>query len=99
VLGFEILTYWLHPTERLLPPGRFIGLAEETGLIRSLTLKAIESGLQSCGEWQAANLPAIVAVNLSPKTLLDDDFPDDVGQRLESAALPRPASNSKSPRA
>jgi diguanylate cyclase (GGDEF)-like protein len=87
VLGFEILAYWLHPTERLLPPGRFIGVAERTGLIRGLTLKAIESGLNACGQWQAVNVPAIVAVNLSPKTLKDERFPDDVGLLLEASGL------------
>jgi predicted signal transduction protein with EAL and GGDEF domain len=87
VLGFEILTYWRHPREHLLPPGRFIALAERTGLIRSLTLRAIESGLNACAQWRAVNLPALVAVNLSPKSLKDDRFPDDVGLLLEASGL------------
>jgi len=87
LLGFEALTYWSHPTRKLLPPGRFIGIAEQTGVIRDLTLAAIDAALRTCRQWMAEVGPAIVAVNLSPKTLTDEGFPDDVARLLDAAGL------------
>jgi diguanylate cyclase (GGDEF)-like protein len=88
VVGMELLTYWQHPREGLLPPSRFIGLAEETGLIRPLTLTVIDAALRAAQQWHVAGQHLVVAVNLSPRTLEDDRFPDEVAMLVQTAGLP-----------
>ena len=62
--GFEALVRWQHPTRGLVPPGEFIGLAEEIGLIGQIGEQVL---FQACAE--AATWPKYIkiAVNLSPK--------------------------------
>jgi diguanylate cyclase len=84
VLGLEVLSRWPHPTQGLLPPARFIELAEQTHLIDELTLNVIDTGLRACRHWRAEGSTANVAVNLSPETLRDDKFPDAVAALLEA---------------
>jgi len=72
VCGAEALLRWQHPERGLVPPGEFIGLAEDTGLIKPLTewvLRAVTSWLRA-STGAAAGLP--VAVNLSARNLRDE---------------------------
>ena len=48
VIGAEALMRWHHPGQGLLMPDRFIPLAERSGLIRSLTVFAIETAVREC---------------------------------------------------
>ena len=88
VLGMELLTYWQHPREGLLPPSRFIGLAEQTGLIRPLTLAVIDGALRAARQWHANHHQLVVAANLSPRTLQDERFQDEVAMLVQTAGLP-----------
>jgi diguanylate cyclase (GGDEF)-like protein len=76
VCGAEALLRWQHPERGLVPPGEFIGLAEDTGLIKPLT----EWVLQAVTRWlRAASAAAVglpVAVNLSARNLRDADMMD-----------------------
>ena len=51
VIGAEALMRWHHPGQGLLMPDRFIPLAERSGLIRSLTVFAIETAVRECRRW------------------------------------------------
>ncbi len=62
-VGFEALVRWEHPRHGLLAPGRFIPLAEETGLIGQIGEWVLR---QACREAAAWREPLTVAVNLSP---------------------------------
>ncbi len=88
ITGYEALVRWEHPTAGELPPGEFIPLAEETGLIVGL------------GEWvlteactEATNLhrlhgrPVHMSVNVSARQLHHPDFFRHVSRALESSAL------------
>jgi diguanylate cyclase (GGDEF)-like protein/PAS domain S-box-containing protein len=88
ITGYEALVRWEHPTAGELPPGDFIPLAEETGLIVAL------------GEWvlteactEATNLhrlharPVQMSVNVSARQLHHPDFFRHVSRALESSAL------------
>ncbi|MEI7028222.1 bifunctional diguanylate cyclase/phosphodiesterase [Paenibacillus sp. y28] len=65
IVGIEALIRWRHPERGLVPPGEFIPIAEETGLIVPMTEWVIR---EACGRnkaWQDAGFPKIkVAVNL-----------------------------------
>jgi diguanylate cyclase (GGDEF)-like protein/PAS domain S-box-containing protein len=88
ITGYEALVRWEHPTLGELPPGEFIPLAEETGLIVGL------------GEWvlgeacmEATNLhrlhgrPLHMSVNVSARQLHHPDFFRHVSRALDSSAL------------
>jgi diguanylate cyclase (GGDEF)-like protein len=85
VLGLEVLSRWPHPTQGLLPPGRFIGVAEQTGLIGDLTLAAIDIALRVHRCWCAEEWHPVIAVNVSPQTLRDARFPDVVAALVQAS--------------
>jgi diguanylate cyclase (GGDEF)-like protein len=79
----EALVRWRHPKRGLLMPDEFIALAEHTGLIRELTAYVLDRSLHQCREWRDEGLHIGVAVNVSPRDLLDSRFPEEVEELLE----------------
>src|SRR3546814_8604847 len=93
VVGIEALVRWNHPRLGFLPPDRFIPIAEDTGLIRPLTAWVLSSALGHLRSWiddPAVPLSndAAIAVNVSTRSLLDDDFADEVTAALQRAGVP-----------
>lgn len=75
IVGFEALLRWHHPEEGFIPPSRFIGILESSTLINDVTLWVIEQVCQQLHEWKHQGLPLMpVAINISAKDLLVDDF-------------------------
>lgn len=85
--GVEMLVRWRHPDRGMIPPDRFIGIAERTGLIRPLTNWVVQAAFRESHAWQASGLPVDIAVNLSARNLLDPNFADDIGRMLEAWRL------------
>jgi EAL domain-containing protein (putative c-di-GMP-specific phosphodiesterase class I) len=85
--SLEALARWNHPRLGLVPPDDFIPLAEQTGLIKPLTLYVIAAALEQCRSWQLEGLNLPIAVNLSTRTLRDLDFPVHVERLLDDAGL------------
>ena len=90
--GVEALVRWDHPGRGLLGPGEFITLAEQTGLIRSLTRWVLDEALRQVAAWRSEGTILTVAVNLSARSLLDPSLPEQVDRvlrrnGLEAAAL------------
>jgi diguanylate cyclase len=83
VRSVEALLRWNHPTRGLVGPDEFIPLAQQTGLIKPLTLYVLDEALGQCRAWQRAGVTLGVAVNLSVRNLLDAEFPDQVSQLLQ----------------
>ena len=86
--GVEALVRWNHPTRGLLMPSVFIELAERTELVRSMTLEVVRQAIRQCALWRGLGMLIPVAVNLSPRILLDVALPADIAQALEDEGLP-----------
>ena len=82
VNSVEALVRWQHPTRGLVGPNEFIDVAQETSLIRPLTLYVIDEALRQCGAWLQDGLRLAVAVNVSTRNLIDLAFPEQVGALL-----------------
>ena len=72
VTGFEALVRWQHPTRGTVPPGDFIPLAEESGLIFPLGDWILREACREAASWSR---PLSVAVNLSPVQFRHGDLP------------------------
>jgi diguanylate cyclase (GGDEF)-like protein len=83
LVGAEALVRWEHPERGLLLPGDFVPLAEQTGLIRPLTVYVLERALRQSREWRDAGLDLRMSVNLGARDLLDTRLPDEVQELLE----------------
>jgi diguanylate cyclase (GGDEF)-like protein/PAS domain S-box-containing protein len=73
--GAEALIRWNDPRTGLVPPGRFIPILEETGLIYEVGRWALRRAVEDYLRWRAAGLPAVrIAVNVSPLQLRNRGF-------------------------
>jgi diguanylate cyclase (GGDEF)-like protein/PAS domain S-box-containing protein len=80
IVGAEALVRWLHPERGMVPPGEFIPIAEESGLVVRLSAWVLEAALRQASAWQAAGLPATkIAVNLSAR-----DFSPSLAERIQA---------------
>ena len=82
VTMLEALLRWPHPDLGFIPPDQFIPLAEESGLMRSLTTFVLETATTQCAEWRRDGHPVAVAVNLSTTNLLDSGLPGQIHSEL-----------------
>jgi diguanylate cyclase len=87
VAGAEALIRWQHPVQGLLFPDKFVPLAEQSGLIRPLTLWVINEALRQIKIWQEMGMNVSVAVNLSARNLQDPSLPSEVYNALRSHAV------------
>jgi diguanylate cyclase (GGDEF)-like protein/PAS domain S-box-containing protein len=89
ITGVEALVRWQHPEHGLLPPARFIPLAEETRLIIPLSMEILRLACRDALTMNAHSpVPVQIAVNLSPRQLDDSGFIDNVQSLLAETALP-----------
>jgi diguanylate cyclase (GGDEF)-like protein len=83
----EALVRWSHPRLGLVPPIKFLPVAEEAGLMGPLTKWVLEQALEQCAAWRAADRRISVSVNISATNLLDDGFIDLIRDLLERYEL------------
>ncbi|MEE4731237.1 EAL domain-containing protein [Pseudomonas alliivorans] len=84
----EALVRWHHPQRGMVPPGEFIGLAEETGLIGAIGEFVLRKACWQACEWQRQGMaPIRVSVNLSVHQLRQGKLVSLVRQVLEEAGL------------
>ena len=70
--GVEALVRWLHPEKGMIPPLKFIPVAEETGLIVQLGEWVLDTALGELARWRAAGISDVrMAINLSAHQLRD----------------------------
>ncbi|QSA95663.1 EAL domain-containing protein [Methylococcus sp. EFPC2] len=87
IVGVEALLRWRHPVAGLMPPAKFIPLAEETGLIERLGLWAMHQACRQTQEWASAGLSLKVAVNVSARQFRHG-LVENVAEVLQSTGLP-----------
>lgn len=88
VTGVEALVRWQHPKHGLMFPDEFVPLAEQTGLIKPLTLWVLKDALRQVSAWRQQGFELDVAVNLSVRNLQDTQFPERVAGLLASTVKP-----------
>lgn len=92
IVGFEALVRWQHARRGLLPPGEFIPMAEETGLILPLGDWGLEEACRQMVAWQKSGSTAMqearISVNLSARQFDQPGLAERVGQVLEKTGLP-----------
>jgi diguanylate cyclase (GGDEF)-like protein/PAS domain S-box-containing protein len=90
IVGLEALVRWEHPERGLVPPGSFIPMAEETGLILPIGRWVLETACRQAAIWRAdteVGLDLVMAVNLSPREFRHPRLVQDVGQVLAESGL------------
>jgi diguanylate cyclase (GGDEF)-like protein len=85
----EALLRWRLPNGRLICPGDFLAVAEESGLIMEISDWVLQSAIEAAAQWHHGKWPeARVAINVSPRQLFDAGFVDRVRNLLEKYQLP-----------
>jgi diguanylate cyclase (GGDEF)-like protein len=91
IVGFEALVRWHHPRLGFVPPGRFIAIAEETGLIVPIGRYVLWQAAYQLYCWQMEFPSArsmTMSVNLSPKQFIQPDLPEQIDRVLGETGLP-----------
>jgi diguanylate cyclase (GGDEF)-like protein/PAS domain S-box-containing protein len=88
VVGAEALVRWLHPSRGMVPPAKFIPVAEETGLIGTVGEWVLRHAAAQSRDWRKQGLPAVVvAVNLSARQFRDTKLAQKVREVLMEMEL------------
>jgi diguanylate cyclase (GGDEF)-like protein/PAS domain S-box-containing protein len=88
ITGVEALIRWKHPEFGIIPPGDFIPIAEETGLIVQIGEWVLRTACMQSKAWQEAGLkPVTLAVNVSYPQLKHNGFINSVEEALRGSGL------------
>lgn len=87
VTSVEALVRWMSPERGLIPPDSFIAYAEESGLIIPLGRWVMLSVLEQILHWRKQGINLRVAVNVSPRQLIDQCIYTDLKLALDQAGL------------
>ncbi|MCZ7564665.1 MAG: EAL domain-containing protein [Burkholderiales bacterium] len=88
IVAVEGLLRWPQSDSRLVAPGQVIPLVEELGLTRQLGIWALRTACAQHARWTREGMPAMrVAINVSPRQLIDTEFVSDVRAALDERGL------------
>jgi diguanylate cyclase (GGDEF)-like protein/PAS domain S-box-containing protein len=88
VRGVEALIRWQDPNGGIVPPGEFIPLAEEMGLIEAIGHWVIDEVARQDREWRAQGLELEISFNLSPRELFVPQLSERIVKQLSATGLP-----------
>jgi diguanylate cyclase (GGDEF)-like protein/PAS domain S-box-containing protein len=89
IVGFETLSRWQRP-ERLVMPGEFIAVADETGIILAINRQLLYEACQQLRSWQGlfpSAPPLTVNVNITSKQFAQPDLASQIGNTLQETGL------------
>jgi diguanylate cyclase (GGDEF)-like protein len=90
LIGFEVLLRWFSEGLGLVPPSRFIPIAEEMGIIDEVGYWVLDNACQQLKTWQDLGLPASfegIAINISPYQFAKDSFVGTVKEVIENTQI------------
>ena len=88
ITGLEALLRWQHPQLGLVPPDKFIRIAENSGLIVQIGEWVLRTACAQARKWQDEGLPAVtVAVNVSAVQFRQEDFSELIRRVLQETGL------------
>lgn len=90
VRGVEALVRWNHPQFGMLPPNRFVSIAEEDGTIVQLGRWVLRTACRQARRWQVEHPgepPLFISVNVAVRQLRDSDLVADVAEILAETGL------------
>ncbi len=87
IIGAEALARWPDPLEGMIAPCDFIPVAEESGLIRPLTIWVLAEAMRECARWHRLGLDLDVSINLSAMNLLDPELTGALQVALQDTGL------------
>jgi EAL domain-containing protein (putative c-di-GMP-specific phosphodiesterase class I) len=82
VAGMEALLRWNHPTRSLLTAAQFMPVAEQIGIVSTLSEHALRLAIRQCSKWRSAGSELTVAVNVDMRSLVDLGLPERVASVL-----------------
>lgn len=89
IVRVEALINWLHPEFGIIPASVFIPIAEELGLIDGIEKWVLLKVCEQTAEWIKVNIsPVKLSVNISPRELLQKDFPEFVATTIKKVNIP-----------
>ncbi|EPG76380.1 cyclic diguanylate phosphodiesterase (EAL) domain protein [Leptospira fainei serovar Hurstbridge str. BUT 6] len=88
VEGFESLVRWSHPEYGLLYPDSFLpNMEKEAKILNLMTDKIIDVALAECAKWKSMGKELRMAVNVSPVTLTELDFPERIYSKVKESGI------------
>ncbi|MBW4441378.1 MAG: EAL domain-containing protein [Plectolyngbya sp. WJT66-NPBG17] len=90
IMGFEALVRWLHPEQGIISPGKFVPIAEETGLIIPLGQWVLREACRQLKQWQdefASEPPLSISVNLSSRQFSQPSLINQIRQILTDTGV------------
>ncbi|MDH4560150.1 phosphodiesterase DibA [Pseudomonas sp. BN411] len=88
LIGFEALVRWEHPARGLVPPGEFLPIAEESGLIGSIDIWVLEQACRQMQRWlEQGHALSFMAVNLSCRLFRRAELDGEVARVLAATGL------------
>ncbi len=91
VIAAEALARWKHPDHGELSPARFLDAIERSGQLAAFAESVLDQALRGAARWREAGYLIPVAVNVSPRSLLDPRFPEMIKAGLATYELPAEA--------
>jgi len=90
LMGFEALIRWNHPTMGTVPAGKFISIAEDSGLIYPIGKWTLQRACEQMAKWQnqlPGSLKVTISINISAKQLQSTDLIDEIRAVLSQTGI------------